>query len=120
MAQLAGYVAEHSAYHHGEASLQATIVNLAQDYVSSNNINLLFPSGQFGTRLQGGKDSASARYIFTRLAALTRHLFNEDDDALLDYQTEEGQKIEPLWCAPRRAIPAQACCIVFALGPGPR
>jgi DNA topoisomerase II len=100
VAQLAGYVAEHSAYHHGEASLQATIVNLAQDYVSSNNINLLFPSGQFGTRLQGGKDSASARYIFTRLALLTRHLFNEDDDALLEYQTEEGQKIEPTWCAP--------------------
>ena len=99
MAQLAGYVSEHSAYHHGEASLQATIVNLAQDFVSSNNINLLFPSGQFGTRLQGGKDSASARYIFTRLALLTRHLFNEDDDALLDYQVEEGQKIEPTWSA---------------------
>ena len=100
VAQLAGYVAEHSAYHHGEASLQGTIVGLAQDYVASNNINLLFPSGQFGTRLQGGKDSASARYIFTRLAELTRHLFNEDDDALLAYQTEEGQKIEPEWCAP--------------------
>ena len=99
VAQLAGYVAEHSAYHHGEASLQATIVNLAQDFVASNNINLLFPSGQFGTRLQGGKDSASARYIFTRLADLTRHLFNEADDALLEYQTEEGQVIEPMWCA---------------------
>ena len=100
VAQLAGYVSEHSAYHHGEASLQATIVNLAQDYVGSNNVNLLVPSGQFGTRLQGGKDSASARYIFTRLALLTRHLFNEDDDALLSYQVEEGQRIEPEWCVP--------------------
>lgn len=98
VAQLSGYVAEHSAYHHGEASLQSTIVGLAQDFVGSNNINLLFPSGQFGTRLQGGKDSASARYIFTRLAPLTRHLFNEADDALLEYQTEEGQRIEPKWC----------------------
>ena len=61
VAQLAGYVSEHSAYHHGEASLAGTIVNLAQDYVGSNNINLLFPSGQFGTRLQGGKDAASPR-----------------------------------------------------------
>lgn len=100
MAQLAGYVAEHSAYHHGEASLQSTIVGLAQDFVGSNNVNLLYPSGQFGTRLQGGKDSASARYIFTRLAFLTRHLFNEDDDPLLAYQLEEGQQIEPEWCLP--------------------
>lgn len=61
VAQLAGYVSEHSAYHHGEASLQQTIIGLAQDFVGSNNVNLLFPSGQFGTRLQGGKDAASAR-----------------------------------------------------------
>lgn len=67
MAQLAGSVAEKSAYHHGEVSLQSTIVGLAQDYVGSNNINLLLPCGQFGTRLQGGKDSASPRYIFTML-----------------------------------------------------
>jgi DNA topoisomerase II len=99
VAQLAGYVAEHSAYHHGEQSLQSTIVGLAQNFVGSNNVNLLVPSGQFGTRLQGGKDSASARYIYTRLEPITRHLFNEDDDALLDYQIEEGDRIEPKWCA---------------------
>lgn len=45
----------------------ATIVGLAQNFVGSNNINLLMPIGQFGTRLQGGKDAASARYIFTSL-----------------------------------------------------
>lgn len=98
MAQLSAYVAEHSAYHHGEGSLASTIVNLAQDFVGSNNVNLLHPSGQFGTRLQGGKDAASARYIYTRLAALTRHLFNENDDQLLTYLNEEGQSIEPEWC----------------------
>ena len=53
MAQLAGYVSEHSAYHHGEASLMSTIVGLAQNFCGSNNINLLVPSGQFGTRLLG-------------------------------------------------------------------
>lgn len=52
VAQLAGYVAEHSAYHHGEISLCSTIVNLAQNYLGSNNMNLLEPAGQFGTRLQ--------------------------------------------------------------------
>lgn len=45
VAQLAGYVSEHSAYHHGEASLQSTIIGLAQTFVGSNNINLLYPSG---------------------------------------------------------------------------
>ncbi len=45
----------------------STIVGLAQNFVGSNNVNLLLPIGQFGTRLQGGKDSASPRYIFTKL-----------------------------------------------------
>ena len=100
VAQLAGYIAEHSAYHHGEASLASTILGLAQDFVGSNNISYLVPQGQFGTRLQGGKDAASPRYVFTRLANLTRHLFNESDDKLLNYLNEEGQSIEPEWYVP--------------------
>jgi DNA topoisomerase-2 len=100
VAQLAGYVAEHTAYHHGEASLQGTIVGLAQNFVGSNNLNLLEPSGQFGTRLMGGKDAASSRYIFTRLAPQTRTIFNADDDAVLKYTEEDGQKVEPEWYAP--------------------
>mmetsp|Transcript_8373 Transcript_8373/g.19772 ORF Transcript_8373/g.19772 Transcript_8373/m.19772 type:complete len:1261 (+) Transcript_8373:26-3808(+) len=100
VAQLVGYVGEHSAYHHGEASLAGTIVSMAQDFVGSNNLNLLVPSGQFGTRAQGGKDAASARYIYTRLAPITRLLFNPLDDPVLEYQVEEGQRIEPHWYAP--------------------
>jgi len=100
VAQLVGYVGEHSAYHHGEASLSGTIVSMAQDFVGSNNLNLLIPSGQFGTRAQGGKDAASARYIYTRLAPIARMLFCSLDDPVLEYQAEEGQKIEPYWYAP--------------------
>ena len=72
VAQLSGYVSEHSGYHHGEASLMGTIIKLAQTYVGSNNINLLMPNGQFGTRLMGGEDHASPRYIFTELNPLTK------------------------------------------------
>jgi len=50
VSQFIGYVSEHSAYHHGEQSLANTITGMAQDFVGSNNINLLNPNGQFGTR----------------------------------------------------------------------
>jgi len=100
VAQLVGYVAEHSAYHHGETSLSGAIIGMAQDFVGSNNINLLVPSGQFGTRMSGGKDHASARYIYTRLTNLTRLIFSQLDDAVLSYQDEDGQRIEPHWYVP--------------------
>uniref|UniRef100_W4VRX5 DNA topoisomerase 2 n=1 Tax=Corethrella appendiculata TaxID=1370023 RepID=W4VRX5_9DIPT len=100
VAQLAGSVAEQSAYHHGEMSLTGTIVNLAQNYVGSNNINLLYPGGQFGTRLLGGKDSASPRYIFTMMTQLTRLIFHPADDPLLEKQFEDNQRIEPVWYIP--------------------
>ena len=100
VAQLTGYISEHSAYHHGEQSLSGTIVAMAQNFVGSNNINLLLPLGQFGTRNKGGKDSASARYIFTNLNKVTRHLFNSNDLPLMDYLVEEGQKIEPKYYLP--------------------
>ncbi|CAF0743650.1 unnamed protein product [Rotaria sordida] len=73
VAQLGGKVAENSAYHHGEQSLTNTIVGLAQNFVGSNNINFLVPAGQFGTRLHGGSDAASARYIFTRLSGTEKY-----------------------------------------------
>ena len=95
VAQFSGYVSEHSAYHHGEASLNGAIVGLAQNFVGSNNINLLMPNGQFGTRLQGGDDSASERYIFTLLNSLTRYIFPEADDAVLNYLNDDGTIVEP-------------------------
>ncbi|XP_076766901.1 DNA topoisomerase 2-like [Xylocopa sonorina] len=100
VAQLAGSVAEHSAYHHGEVSLMSTIINLAQNFVGSNNINLLQPIGQFGTRLTGGKDAASPRYIFTMLSPLARFIFHKHDDVLLRYEYDDNQKIEPVYYVP--------------------
>ncbi|XP_010023597.2 DNA topoisomerase 2 [Eucalyptus grandis] len=100
VAQFSGYVSEHSAYHHGEQSLASTIIGMAQDFVGSNNINLLMPNGQFGTRNLGGKDHASSRYIYTKLSPITRFLFPKDDDNLLNYLNEDGQSIEPTWYMP--------------------
>ena len=95
VAQLAAYVAEKSSYHHGEVSLADTIVKLANDYTGSNNINLLEPCGQFGTRLMGGKDASQTRYIFTRLTKEARCVFDAKDDAILNYLDDDGRSIEP-------------------------
>jgi DNA topoisomerase-2 len=100
VAQFSGYVSEHSEYHHGEASLNGAIVGMAQNYMGSNNINLLLPNGQFGTRMMGGDDSASERYIFTQLNALTRALFPDQDDPILHYLNEDGTMIEPEYYVP--------------------
>ena len=102
VAQLAGYVGEHTAYHHGEASLFATIVNLAQDYVGCfNNVPILEPVGQFGTRHALGKDAASPRYIFTRLhPRLSSTIYRNADAGVLPVRVEEGQTIEPQYTLP--------------------
>ncbi|XP_072216502.1 DNA topoisomerase 2-beta-like [Excalfactoria chinensis] len=100
VAELAGSVAEMSAYHHGEQALMMTIVNLAQNFVGSNNVNLLQPIGHFGTRLHGGKDVASPCYIFTMLSPLARLLFPSVDDNLLKFLYDGNQRVEPKWYIP--------------------
>lgn len=97
---MAGYIAENSAYHHGEMSLVETIIGMAQNHTGSNNINLLMPNGQFGSRNQGGKDHASARYIFTVLNRVSRMIFPEPDDHVLTYVEDDGQIVEPEYYMP--------------------
>jgi DNA topoisomerase-2 len=100
VAQFSGYVSEKSGYHHGEQSLNGAIVNMAQDFVGSNNINLLLPEGQFGSRAGGGKDSASERYIFTLLNSITRKMFIKEDDKILKYLDDDGYVVEPQFYIP--------------------
>ena len=95
VSQFTGYISEKTSYHHGEMSLQGTIISMAQDFVGSNNLELLVPSGQFGTRLNGGKDHASPRYIFTRLSNLTDKIFIKSDESILKYLDDDGTSIEP-------------------------
>jgi len=100
VAQFSGYVSEKSCYHHGEDSLNKAIIGLAQNFVGSNNINLLRPEGQFGTRLLGGKDSASPRYIFTKLEKISKLIFQEKDKNILNYLDDDGISIEPQFYVP--------------------
>lgn len=100
VAQLAGYVSENGAYHHGEVSLLGTIVNMAQNFTGSNNVNLFDPIGQFGTRIHGGKDAAQPRYIYTKLADITSKIFNKLDEPLYTYNVDDGVKVEPEYYVP--------------------
>lgn len=100
VAQLAGFVSDRAAYHHGEASLTGAIVGMAQNFVGSNNINILRPNGQFGTRIQGGSDAASPRYIWTEFDTLTTTIFNSEDYPVLNQQFEDNEPIEPEFYAP--------------------
>ena len=100
VAQLSGYVSENAAYHHGEMSLQSAIIGMAQDFVGSNNINLLMPNGQFGTRIMGGHDSASSRYIHTELNKIVDILYPQIDFELLSYTEDDGVKVEPKYYVP--------------------
>ena len=116
VAQAASGVARKTLYLHGEASLVETIVGLAQDYVGTNNVALLQPLGQFGSRNDKPSTHAASRYIFTRLDPVARALFPEADDPVLAYRTEEGQQIEPVHYVP--VIPVLALNGAQGIGTG--
>lgn len=100
VSQLAAYISENTCYHHGEASLQSTIVGMAQDFVCSNNINLLMPIGQFGSRIHGGKDAGQSRYIHTMLSKECCNIFKKEDRNILNYLDDDGTSIEPQFYIP--------------------
>jgi DNA topoisomerase II len=116
VAQLAGYVSEHAAYHHGETSLTSTIVGMAQNFVGSNTINLFQPIGQFGSVLMGGQDSAAARYIHTALEPIVATIINKADEPLLKAQEDDGMAIEPEYYLP--AVPLLAINGALGIGTG--
>lgn len=102
VAQIAGYVSAKQGYHHGEASLMGAIIGMAQDFVGSNNMNVLMPNGMFGSRKMGGKDAASPRYIFSQLSPVSPYIFRKEDDSehILEYEEDDGNRIEPKVFAP--------------------
>lgn len=73
---------------------------MAQNFVGSNNINLLLPIGQFGSRNMGGKEHASARYLHTSMSKLTRYIFPEADDHIVKYLEDDNQPVEPRYYLP--------------------
>lgn len=100
VAQLGGYTAEHANYHHGEDNLYDAICGMAQDYPGKNNITLLYPEGQFGSRDFLGKDVAAPRYIYTKMDMLTELIYREEDEPLLRPVISDGDKVQPEFYVP--------------------
>lgn len=98
VAQLASSVAYETSYHHGEQGIGGVICNMAQNYAGANNINLLEPLGQFGSRLS--PVPAAARYIFTELSPIFKTLFKKEDNLILEHHYDDDKQIEPKYYLP--------------------
>jgi DNA topoisomerase-2 len=96
VSQLSGFIGQVSGYHHGEASLQQTIVGMAQSFVGCGHVQLMTASGQFGTRIAGGADCASARYIHTSLSEIAGLVLPRADEPVLERALDDdGREVEP-------------------------
>ena len=98
--QFASATAETMAYHHGEASLVQTVVNMAQTWVGANNVALLQPLGMFGARHMPRTEHSAERYIFTEQHQIARKIFRAEDDPILSLQEDDGKIVEPVLFAP--------------------
>ena len=100
VSQLGSKVAEFAEYLHG--NMDGVIVNLAQDFVGSNNLSLLQKKGNFGTRF--AQESSASRYIFTYGSENLFNLFRKEDNNILVRQFFEGQEIEPVFYVPNLPV----------------
>lgn len=93
--KLAGEIASIAGYHHGILSLYDSITKMAQGFVDSNNVPLLVNAGQFGSRDDGGDETAAAaRYIFSKLEKISDVLFPAIYDQILKHRIQDGDEVE--------------------------
>ena len=92
--QIAGRVAATAFYHHGNASLEATIIGMAQDF--KNSMPIFQGIGQFGSLRS--PEAGAPRYVGVKFNENFRLLYK--DFELVDPQYEEGEEIEPRFFLP--------------------
>lgn len=120
VSQFANAASEMTKYHHGDVSLSETVIKMTQKYVGSNNLPYFEDVGQFGSR-QGtedgcGKDAAAARYISVNRSWWIDYVFRKEDNDILTYMEDEGEKIEPEFFYP--IIPMQVINGADGIGTG--
>ena len=95
VSRFTAYTTDKTDYAHGEKSMEDTIIGMAQSFLGSNNLPYLTEDGQFGSRYEAGSDAASSRYISTRPQWWLKYVFREEDDAILTFNREEADEVEP-------------------------
>lgn len=103
--QFGAFVAYTQGYHQGDASLNRTVMTMAQNHTTSRQYPLLLGEGYMGSRIgttnADGVDLASARYVDVCLnTKLVKSLFPPDDKWILPYNFTDGERVEPQWFAP--------------------
>lgn len=96
--QLSGYVADKMLYHHGDASLNKTIITMAQSFKNARKYPYLLGIGQFGDR--HGLTAGSPRYVSVKLNKIVNYIFPMEDRWILKYNFDEGVRAEPEYLVP--------------------
>ena len=92
--QLAGRIAAEAFYHHGNASLESTIIAMAQTF--KNSMPVFQGVGQFGSLRS--PEAGAPRYVGVKFNENFRMLYKDFDLCAPRY--EEGEEIEPDYFLP--------------------
>ena len=87
---------------HGPASVEQSIVNLAQDYTFSNNYPLIDKKGYFGERME--TQAAAARYIECKLGKVAELLLFDDMNQVQMVPNYDEKVMEPVGLLPKLPI----------------
>jgi DNA topoisomerase-2 len=89
-------------YHHGEASLMSSITGRGLITPGGEQLPIIVPHSNFGSRLCGGKAAAQPRYIYCTLnRKLVELLYPKSEMPLLDYNLDDdGKRAEPKFFIP--------------------
>ncbi len=87
---------------HGPASIETSIVNMAQDYTFSNNYPLIDKKGYFGERME--TQAAAGRYIECRLGKTAELLLFDDMNQVEMVPNYDEREVEPLALLPKLPI----------------
>lgn len=87
---------------HGPASIESSIVNLAQDYTFSNNYPLIDKKGYFGERME--TQAAAGRYIECKLGEVAKLLLFDDMNQVEMIPNYDEKVMEPVGLLPKLPI----------------
>ena len=108
---LSGDTLKLSLYAHGDASLNGTIVSMAQDF--NDNLNPLTIEGQYGSLRS--PEASSPRYLYVKLNKYANLIYKTDIECV-NYVFDEGEYLEPNFYLP--IIPTVLTSRGIGMAPG--